>query len=146
MRPTIFLLAVLLFLTASTPALHAPAGAQEAAAPSSDAPPPPRPLALSPMMVEIRGALDGERIELERLYDELAGATDPAAAMAIHLKIDQTKRAAERNLLQIQLRHARREGDGARVEAITDAIAAFDNPLERRQPNDRIGPHNDAQR
>ncbi len=79
---------------------------------------------LSPMMVEIRQALEGERRTVDELAAALDAARDEDEAMAILRRIHEAKRGAQIEVLRIQARHARAAGR-------TEAAAGIDAAIER---------------
>ncbi len=91
-----------------------------------DAVPAERPL--SPMMVEIQGALAEQQRQVAALDARFAETSDETAALAIQREIEQIKQDTELAILAIQARHARAAGDEDLAQRIDAAIAAIQNP------------------
>jgi hypothetical protein len=83
---------------------------------------------LSPMMLEIQGALAEQQRQVAALDARFVEATDEAAALAIQRQIEQVKQDTELAILAIQARHARAAGDENLAQSIEAAIAAIQNP------------------
>lgn len=83
---------------------------------------------LSPMMLEIQGALAEQQRQVAALDARFAETTDETAVLAIQREIEQIKQDTELAILAIQARHARAAGDEDLAQSIDAAIAAIQNP------------------
>lgn len=83
-----------------------------------------------------------QQAKIQVLKDRLATATADDAVMAIQREIASEKLATQRQLLELQLEFATRDGDQARIEQMNAALAAWDAPQPVLQPVDRPVPTN----
>lgn len=115
-------LAMLLLAVAFTGAARA---ADETAAPAEKAP---RVAKASPMMIEIRAVLDGERTALKSLNERFRAAKDPDAAIAIQREIARVKLDTEVEVLRVQVKHARAAGRADVAASLETAIQQILEP------------------
>lgn len=92
--------------------------------------------ALSPMMVEIKAALDASRAQVAELSVRAANAPDHAAQAALHREVAQVKQQVELDILAIQARFARERGDEQLAQRIDEAIEAIQNPPAPEAPTE----------
>ncbi len=83
-----------------------------------------------------------QQAKIQALKDRLATAAGDDAVMAIQQEIAGEKQATQRQLLELQLEFATRDGDQARVEMMNEALTAWDAPQPVLQPVDRPVPTN----
>jgi hypothetical protein len=102
-------------------------------------------------------AVDAARVARRAAFDALLGAQDAKiqalterltavagteAGQAIQKEIEREKVSTQRQLLELQLEFATRDGDQARVDAVRAALEAWDAPRPVLQPIDRPAPAN----
>lgn len=83
-----------------------------------------------------------QQARVQALKDRLATTLGDDAVMAIQQEIALEKQAMQRQLLELQLEFATRDGDHARIEQINTALTAWDAPQPVLQPVDRPVPTN----
>ena len=83
-----------------------------------------------------------QQAKVQALKDRLATAAGDDAVMAIQQEITREKLATQRQLLELQLEFATRDGDQARIEQMNAALTAWDAPQPVLQPVDRPVPTN----
>ncbi len=98
--------------------------------------------AVSPLMAELRAALDAERVRHDELEARFHAATDERAALEIQREIETLARDTELQILRIQIDHARRAGREEVAQAAEAAIAEMTAPRPTPQPQDRPAPVN----
>jgi hypothetical protein len=86
------------------------------------------PVALTPEMAAIRGALDEGRARVDALAVRLAAMTDNDACFALQREIELAKRDTELQVLSIQVDFARREKRGETAAELEAVIAQIRNP------------------
>ncbi len=86
--------------------------------------------------------LADQQARVSALADRLAAATGEAARLELQQEISREKQATQRRLLELQLDFATRDGDRARIEQATAALAAWDAPRPVPTPVDRPVPAN----
>lgn len=98
---------------------------------------------LSPMMVEIKAALDASKAQVAELSARASAAPDHDSQMAIHREVSQIKQQVELDILAIQARYAREKGDEALALQIEEAIDTILNPPAPTAPTEpRLAPLN----
>lgn len=102
--------------------------AEETVAPAASAEKAPRVAKSSPMMVEIRAVLDGERAALRPLNERFRAAKDPDAAIAIQREIARVKLDTEVAVLRVQAKHARAAGRADVAASLETAIQQILEP------------------
>ena len=83
-----------------------------------------------------------QQAKIQALTDRLASATGNEAVLEIQREITREKRATQRQLMELQLELATRDGDQARIDQMTAALTAWDAPQPALQPVDRPVPVN----
>lgn len=91
----------------------------------------------SPMMVEIRAAMEAERTSRTELLARFDATRDEHAAMEIQRQIETLARDTELQILRIQVDHARLGGREDLALRIETAIAQMTAPRPPLQPQDR---------
>lgn len=104
-------------------------------------------VAIDPAAGNVRRAafdvvIAAQQAKIQVLKDRLATATADDAVMAIQQEIAREKQATQRQLLELQLEFATRDGDQARIEQMNAALGAWDAPQPVLQPVDRPVPTN----
>jgi len=102
------------------------------------------PVAPSPEMAAIRGALDEGRARVDALAARLAATTDNDACFALQREIELAKRDTELQILGIQADFARREGRGETAAELEAVIAQIRNPQVAPVVVDRPAPERGA--
>jgi hypothetical protein len=101
--------------------------------------------AIDPARAERRAAFDavisGQDAKIQLLADRLAGAKGDEI-LAIEKEIEREKLATSRNLLELQLEFATRDGDKPRIERLQEALVQWDAPAPVGTPVDRPVPTN----
>lgn len=120
-------------LRAGKMTLERPAGAE--AVPTPDA-------AGNARRAAFDAVIAAQQAKIQALKDRLATAADDDAVMAIQQEIAGEKQATQRQLLELQLEFATRDGDQARIEQMNAALTAWDAPQPVLQPIDRPVPTN----
>ena len=87
----------------------------------------------SPMIMEIRAALEQSQAEVAELAARVATAA-PAAREALQQQISTLKQQLELDILAIQVRHARAAGNEALAQEIEAAIATIQSPPPPEPP------------
>ena len=95
----------------------------------------------SPMMLEIRAALDREREQIEGLRLRLRGASNAREALALERQVERVKLDTEIAILRIQADAARRAGRTALAARIDAAIGGLLAPPAPATPVARPAPH-----
>ena len=83
---------------------------------------------LSPRLLEIREFLEGRTLQIEDLTERYRNATDDAEAMRLMTEIHLLKAGTEVELLKLQLRHAREDGNTDVVAEIEETLAHLEGP------------------
>jgi len=91
---------------------------------------------LSPMMIEIRTALESNRSQVQELSDRAAGAPDFEARRALNQEAAQLKQQVELDILAIQARYAREGGKEELAQRIEAAIEMIQNPPAPEAPTE----------
>lgn len=99
---------------------------------------------LSPRLLEIRDLLEGRDKQLETLTAQFQAASDDAEAMRIMREIHTLKAGTELELLKIQLRYARKDGNHEAVARLEETLARIKAGPKVISPNPR--PRPDANR
>ena len=84
---------------------------------------------MSPMHQEIFAALDQEKVRVEELNARATKDMPAAEFMALQQQIEETKKAAQISVLEIQLRYAQQEGRQAQVTELSEALDLIRHPL-----------------
>ncbi|HEX7879213.1 MAG TPA: hypothetical protein VF720_07365 [Candidatus Eisenbacteria bacterium] len=114
--------------TSREPALAVPGAATPAGdAEAARTPQPIDPEHLTPMHREIQAYLQEERLQVEALTGRLAAASTEER-LTLHLQIEQAKKAGQRGVFEIQLRHARAAGNIESVQQLESVLAHIDRP------------------
>ncbi len=99
--------------------------------------------ALSPMMIEIETALETNRNQVRALAERAAQAPDYEARLALNLEVSQLKQQLELDILAIQARYARQDGNEELALKIEDSIEKILNPPMPEAPTEtRPAPQN----
>jgi hypothetical protein len=120
-------------LRAGKMALERPAGAEAVPAPAA---------AGNARRAAFDAVVAAQQAKVQALKDRLATAAGDEAVKAIHQEIALEKQAMQRQLLELQLDFATRDGDQARIEQMNAALTAWDAPQPVLQPVDRPVPTN----
>jgi hypothetical protein len=88
----------------------------------------------SEMNLEMKAAIEQQRIAVEALVAELESAADAESELAIQRRIHETKEQGRRDLLVIQLEYARRGGFDTQVQELETRIARMDEATEKAAP------------
>jgi hypothetical protein len=120
-------------LRAGKMTLERPAGAEAVPAPAA---------AATARRAAFDAVIAAQQAKIQALKDRLATAAGDDAVMAIQQEIALEKQATQRQLLELQLEFATRDGDQARVEMMNEALTAWDAPQPVLQPVDRPVPTN----
>ncbi|MBK7772409.1 MAG: hypothetical protein IPO18_02395 [bacterium] len=72
--------------------------------------------------------IDGQRQKIQALIDRLEAGSGGADAAEIQKEIEREKMSTQRQLLEVQLDFATRDGDQARIDQLQAAIANWDAP------------------
>ena len=91
---------------------------------------------LSPMMVEIKAALEANRNQVQELTTRAASAPDFRAQRALHQEAAQLKQQVELDILAIQARYAREGGNEELAQRIENAIEMILNPPTPEAPTE----------
>lgn len=86
--------------------------------------------------------LNGQQAKIQALKDRLETAAGDEAIREIQQEITREKLATQRQLLELQLEFATRDGDQARIDQMNAALTAWDAPQPVLQPVDRPVPTN----
>jgi|GEM_PF-6542107 len=84
---------------------------------------------MSPMHQEIFAALDQEKARIDELNATVDQNMPAAQFLALQQQIEETKKAAQVSVLEIQLRYAETEGRQAQVAELTEALELVRHPL-----------------
>lgn len=120
-------------LRAGKMTLERPAGAEVAPAPDA---------AGNARRAAFDAVIAAQQTKVQALKDRLATAAGDDAVMAIQQEIAREKQATQRQLLELQLEFATRDGDQARIGQMNAALTAWDAPRPVLQPVDRPVPAN----
>lgn len=106
--------------------LALPLAAAEPPAPGDPAPVSEKPL--SPMMQEIKAAMDSHTAAVAAMQEQLNSTLDEESALQILRTISQRQQDTEIQVLRIQERYARQAGDTETAEKIDQAVEKILNP------------------
>jgi hypothetical protein len=105
--------------------------------PAVTVPRPVNPELLSPMHREVQALLETERQQIDALSGRLAAASHESR-LALHLEIEQVKKAGQRGVFEIQLRYAREAGHAETVQQLEAVIAHLDQPRAARADGETL--------
>ena len=89
---------------------------------------------LSPMMVEINAAIETARLEVAELKLRYDAAVDDRAAMEIMLEVARVKRERSVEMMRIQLRYARLNGNDELVAELEEIVTKMTAPPVKGEP------------
>ncbi|PID78654.1 hypothetical protein CSA17_03190 [bacterium DOLJORAL78_65_58] len=92
--------------------------------------------ALSPMMIEIKTALETNHNQVRALAERAAQAPDYEARRALNQEASQLKQQLELDILAIQARYARQDGNEELALKIEDSIEKILNPPMPEAPTE----------
>ena len=95
---------------------------------------------LSPRLREMRELLENEKQALTELRAQYAAATDETEALRVQRQIHELKRGTEAGMLQIQLKHARLDGNDLAVAHLEDILSEINTSAKVETPQDRPDP------
>jgi hypothetical protein len=99
------------------------------------------PRELSPMMAEINAAMETARLEVADLKLRYEAETDDKAAMEIMREVARVKRESRVEMMRIQLRHARKDGNEDLVLELEGIVAKMTAPPVKGVPVRRAAKH-----
>ena len=88
------------------------------------------------MMQEIFAALEAKQIAVAELQARFDAATDETRALDLQREVETLKKAAELEILRIQLRYARDEGRQETVMHLETAIETMTTQRPRLEPRE----------
>jgi hypothetical protein len=93
---------------------------------------------LSPMHQEIFAALDQEKARVEELNAQATKNMPASEFLALQQQIEETKKAGQISVLEIQLRYAEQEGRQAQVAELSEALEMIRHPLPPEEAVKRL--------
>lgn len=95
---------------------------------------------MSPMHQEIFAALDQEKVRVDALNAEARKNMSASEFLALQQQIEETKKAAQISILEIQLRYAEQEGRQAQVTELSGALEMIRHPQAPENAVKRLEP------
>jgi len=89
---------------------------------------------LSPMMTEIMASMEVTRLEVADLKLRYEAATDNQAAMEIMREVTRVKKESRVEMMRIQLRYARLDGNDELVTKLEEIVARMTAPPVKSVP------------
>ena len=93
---------------------------------------------MSPMHQEIFASLDQEIARVEQLNAQATKTMSAAEFLALQQQIEETKKAAQISVLEIQLRYAQEQGRQAQVAELSEALDMIRHPLPAAEAVKRL--------
>lgn len=89
---------------------------------------------LSPMMTEIKAAIETARLEVAELKFQYEAAVDDRAAMEIMREVARVKRESRVGMMRIQLRYARLDGNDELAVELEEIVTKMTAPPVKGEP------------
>ena len=93
---------------------------------------------MTPMHQEIFAALDQEKAQVDELNARVNKNMPASEFLALQQQIEETKKAAQVSVLEIQLRYAEQEGRQAQVAELTESLDLIRHPLSPAETVKRL--------